>query len=127
MFFKNHLIFLFLNFLWCGLLVGLFGAVCALAKKLFRRNVYVCNLLSFCFWLLFGGLFAWLCYNFYNYSFCWFGLLAMVLGVILIKISIEFFFTILAKLLYNKIARSPAKEIFDGKSNDSNHGISRRV
>ena len=106
MFFKNYLIFLFLKFLWFGLLLGFFGIICNLAIKLFRKNVYAYNLISFCFWLVFGGVFAMLSLRYYNYTFCWFGLLAIFIGYFLVKISVEFFFTFFAKLLYNKLAKS---------------------
>lgn len=115
MFFKNYLIFLFLKFFWWGLAFGMFGAVCSLTIKLCRRNVYISNLTSFCFWLAFGGVFAGICMRFYNYTFCWFGLLAMLAGLFLVKLSVEFFFTIIAKLLYNKIVRKNAKEARNGK------------
>ena len=67
-----------------------------------HKNVYFLNFVSFSFWLAFGFMFSQLCLMFYNYQFCWFGLLGMMLGLILVKISVEFFFTKFAMLLYNK-------------------------
>ena len=106
MFFKNHLISLAAKFLWVGLILGMFYIVCEIVVKLSRRNVYVTNIVGFCFWLLFGGLFARMSIVYYNYSFCWFGLISMLTGWFLVKISINFFFTKFAKLLYNKLANS---------------------
>jgi len=102
MFFRNSLIYLFLKFFWIGLILGLFLIVCGLVIKASRKNVYIYNIISFCYCLLFGGIFTYLCIKYYNFSFCWFGLLGMFLGLGLTKISINFFFTKLAKLLYNK-------------------------
>ncbi len=115
MFFKNALITLFLKFLWVGLIFGLIWIVCSLVIKLSRKNIFVFNIVTFCYFLGFGMTFAIMCVTLYNYSFCWFGLLAMAFGVILIKISIEFFFTIFVKLLYNKFTKSFYKGKKDGK------------
>ena len=105
MFFKNHLIALFAKFLWVGLILGLFYLICSAVIKLSKRNIYVSNIIGFCYWLLFGGAYAFFCANFYFHSFCWFGLLGMFLGFGLVKISIDFFFTKFARLVYNKLAK----------------------
>lgn len=102
MFFKNYLIFIFVRFLILGLYFGLARIPCKWAVRLSKNNVYVHNLVEFAFWLAFGGVFALCSVLLYNYTFCWFGLLAMFLGLILVKISIDFFFTNLILLLYNK-------------------------
>lgn len=115
MFFKNALIFLFLKFLWFGLIFGLIWLLCKAVIGLSKRNVYIFNLITFIYLTAFGVVYVWLCCNFYNYSFCWFGLLGMVLGAILVKISINFFFTIFAKLLYNKCTNSNLRGKKDGK------------
>ena len=115
MFFKNHLIFLFAKFLWWGLVFGLIYILCNFVKKLSKRNVYVCNFVSFCFWLGFGMIYALLCLNLYNYSFCWFGLLGMFVGVGLVRISIEFFFTKFVRVIYNKVIRIRLRKIDNGK------------
>ena len=105
MFFRNHLFLLALKFLWLGLVLGLVYVVVKLVYRASKRNVYVCNFVSFCFWLAFGMSFAWLSVWGYSGRFCWFGLLFIVLGMILVKISIDFFFTKFAGLLYNKFKK----------------------
>lgn len=102
MFLKNHLINLFCKYLWWGLALGLVYIFCRLVMKMSKRNVYVCNLVSFCFWMIFGVIFSLLCINYYGYQVCWFGLFGMFFGLGLVKISIDFFFTSFARLLYNK-------------------------
>ncbi len=102
MFFKNALMFLALKFLWVGLIFGLIWILCSFVIRLSRCNVFVFNIITFMFLLSFGFVFGQLCIYYYNYSFCWFGLLFMAFGVILVKISMLFFFTIFVKLLYNK-------------------------
>lgn len=101
MFFKNELIFIFLKFLLIGLYFGIVRLPFKLINRLTKNNIIVYNLASFCYWLAFGGIFAYLCVQFYNYAFCWFGLLGMFLGIVLVEISINFFFTNLFLLLYN--------------------------
>jgi hypothetical protein len=101
MFFKNGYIFLFARFFWLGLVMGLALILVDVAVKITRKNVYVFNLVTFLFVFAFGGVFAITCLKFYNYSFCWFGLLAMVLGTFLVKISIKFTFDKVVHLVYN--------------------------
>ena len=115
MFLRNHLIFLFLKFLWWGLIFGLFNIVCGFVKKWTKRNVYVHNLVSFCFWLAFGFVYYQICINHYSYQFCWFGLLGMLFGLFLVKISIDFFFTNFARLLYNKFAKRKSRKNQNGE------------
>lgn len=115
MFFKNHLVALSARFLWFGLVIGLFSIICSAVIRLSKRNIYVTNLVGFCFWLVFGGAFARMCVVYYNYSFCWFGLLFMFLGLFLVKISIEFFFTKFAKLIYNKLTKLKQRKLCNGK------------
>lgn len=124
MFFRNFYIALFLKFFWWGLVFGLLGILFLSIVKLWHKNVYASNLVSFCFILAMGVVHNRLCMLYYNYSFCWFGLLGMLLGYLLVKISVEFFFTILAKLLYNKFIRAKDKEAGYAKSK---HGKLRAV
>ena len=105
MFFKNHLITLALLFLWAGLVLGLFHIFCKFVIRLFRNNVYVTNIVGFCFWLAFGFVFSRICIVYYDYSFCMFGLFSMIVGFVLTKISVDFFFTKFAKLIYNRLTK----------------------
>lgn len=114
MFFKNATILLFGKFLWIGIAFGLVWLFFSLVINISRKNVYVFNLLTFVFWIAFGFVYVQLCLHYYNYSFCWFGLLGQILGLALVKISIEFFFTLFAKLLYNGINKG-LKRKKDGK------------
>lgn len=115
MFLNSENIDLFVRFLWAGLLFGLFYIFCKFIIRLARRNVYITNLVLFCYWLLFGGTFAYYSISYYNYSFCIFGLFGMVLGFILVKISIDFLFTKLAKFIYNKFSKSKKRKKIDVK------------
>ena len=115
MFFKNYLIYIFVRFLLIGLYFGLARIPCKWIVRLSKDNVYVHNLVWFAFWLAFGGVFALFSVSVYNYTFCWFGLLAMFLGLFLVKISIEFFFTNLILLLYNKFASRKLRKSKNGE------------
>lgn len=103
MFFKGQNIELFFRFVWLGILFGLCAVLVKLIIKMFKRNVYVINLVSFVFWLGFMIVFNLMCVYHYSYTFCWFGLLGMVAGMILVKTSIEFFFDRLVSFIYNKV------------------------
>lgn len=90
-----------LKFLWAGLIFGLIYLFCKFIVRLSRKNLYITNVVMFCYWLLFGGTFALYCMRLNNFSFTFAGLLSMVAGFILVKISIDFFFTKFCKLIYN--------------------------
>lgn len=119
MFFKNGLIDVSLKFFWVGLIFGLAWILCSFVIKLSRRNVFVVNLVTFSFILGFGLVFGRMCLFLYNYSFCWFGLLSMAFGVILVQISIQIFFTFLIKLLYNKFKNNFSRGKNHGKLQQS--------
>ena len=97
------------------LIFGLFNILCGLVKKWTKGNTYVHNLVSFCFWLAFGFVYYQICINYYNYQFCWFGLLGQLIGVFLVKISIDFFFTNFVRLLYNKFAKRRLRKNQNGE------------
>lgn len=103
MFFKGQEFSLFALFLWLGLVFGIIAIVFKTTAKLFKRNTYVVNLLTFVFWTGFGLTFCLMCNRFYNYSFCWFGLAGMCLGLVFIKISVQFFFDRFVRFIYNKV------------------------
>ena len=115
MFFKNHLIAVAFKFLWVGLVLGLAYIVVRCVYRLSKDNVYVHNLVSFCFWLVFGMSFSVMCISLYNCKFCWFGLVFMILGMFLVKFSIDFFFTRFARLLYNKHRIIRQKGVSNGR------------
>ena len=115
MFFSNFLFFLFLKFLWVGLILGVFKIFCNFVCKLSHHNIYVVNLVNFCFWSIFSIIFIYFCINFYNFQFCWFGFISMLIGIYFIKISVEFFFTNVLKLLYNKIDKDRLRKNRNGK------------
>lgn len=122
MFLKNHLVLLASRFLWWGLVLGMIYIICAIVIRAFKRNVYISNLISFCFWLAFGFIFIILCNSLYNYQFCWFGLLSMFLGLLLVKFSINFFFTKFVELLYNKLAKLKSRKKKNGKLQTNEKG-----
>ena len=103
MFFKGQEFSLFEIFLWVGLVFGAVALLFRWTAKLFKRNTYVINFLTFVFWTAFGLTFALMCNWFYNYSFCWFGFAGMCLGLVFIKVSVQFFFDRLARFIYNKV------------------------
>lgn len=115
MFLKTFLFSLFLKFLWLGLVLGVFKMFCNLVCKLSHKNIFIVNIINFCFWSIFSLFFVHFCVKFYNFEFCWFGFLAMFIGIYFVKISIEFFFTNLLKLLYNKIDKKNLRKNQYGK------------
>ncbi len=115
MFFKNHLITVAARFLWVGLIAGLVYIVIKFISKLSGKNVYVHNLITFCFWLAVGLVFSRACIVLYQCKFCWFGLLSLLVGMFLVKISIEFFFTKFMRLLYNVLKKKEKRDKRNGK------------
>ena len=103
MFQNEQMIELFIRFLWLGLVFGLISIPFKFVVKVFKRNIYILNLMSFVYWLGFGAVFDCMCIKFYNFSFCWFGLLGMLLGLLFVKISIGFFFDYFVRFIYNKV------------------------
>ena len=65
MFFKGQEFSLFALFLWLGLVFGIIAIVFKTTAKLFKRNTYVVNLLTFVFWTGFGLTFCLMCNRFY--------------------------------------------------------------
>lgn len=115
MYFKNFIVPLALKFLWVGLLFGLFLVFCGLIKKMTKRNLYIVNIVDFCFWLTFLFVFARMSFVLYDYEICWFGLLSMFVGLFLVKISIDFFFTKFAKMVYNGLTKLKRRKHRYGK------------
>lgn len=109
MFFNNHLIFLSLKFFWVGLIFGLVYILFYMTGKVCKKNIYVCNVLGFCYFLSFGFCYSLMSISLYNYSFCWFGLVFMLAGFYLVKKTQQIFFTKIAWLLYNKTANRKQK------------------
>lgn len=104
MFFKSAMILLFVKFLWAGLVLGVLSVVLKTIAKILRKNVIIVNLFMFVFWLLFGGLYIFLCFELNNFSFSEVGLFAMLLGVLIIRISVEFFFDYFIRFIYNEFS-----------------------
>ena len=112
MFFKGATIFIASRFLWLGLVFGSAYFLCRVLFRLFKNNVYACNLVSFIYYLFFGFLFSQLCLSLNNYSFCFYGLISMLAGYALARISVDFVLTFFVKLLYSKFTR-----LLKGKKN----------
>ena len=102
MFFKNAVILMFVKFLWLGLIFGVVRIVFKFISKIFRKNVIVVNILSFIFWLALGVVYFLMCFKLNNYSFSGIGLFGVVLGLLIIKISVEFFFDYFLRFIYNE-------------------------
>lgn len=103
-FFKNADIILATKFLWAGLVMGVIAVVLKTVAKMFRKNAYVVNLLTFLFWIAFGGLLSILCFELNCYSYSGIGLVSMILGVLIIRISVEFFFDYFLRFIYNEFS-----------------------
>ena len=102
MFFNNASVLLFVKFLWVGLILGLVSVVLKLIAKIFRKNIIIVNLFMFIFLIACAGCYLLLCVQFNNFSLSWVGLLGIVTGVVIIKISIDFFFDYFIRFIYNE-------------------------
>ena len=103
-FFRNADIILATKFLWAGLVMGVVAVILKTIAKVFRKNVYLVNLFSFIFWIAFGGIFSVLCFELNCYSYSGIGLVSMVLGLLIIRISVEFFFDYFVRFIYNEFS-----------------------
>ena len=103
-FFRNFEILLFVKFLWVGLIFGVVSIVLKTIAKIFRKNVFVVNILSFLFWLGFGMIYSFLCFRLNYFSFSAIGLFSMLLGVLIIRISVDFFFDYFIRFIYNEFS-----------------------
>ena len=115
MFLKNIFCSIYLKLFWVALILGLFKMFCDFICKISRHNFYIENLIGFCFGILFSIIFIGFCIYFNNYEFSLYGFLILIAGIKFIKISIEFCFTKLFKLLYNKIDKINLRKISNGK------------
>lgn len=102
MFFQNVNVLLFVKFLWAGLILGLVSVVLKIIAKILRKNVYVVNGLTFIFWMGFGTIYYYMCLLFNNQAVSMLGLFGMLLGILIIKISIDFFFDYFIRFIYNE-------------------------
>ena len=104
MFFRGQTIEIFFRFLWVGLVFGLISIIFRLVNKLSNRNVFIVNITGFVYWIGFGLCFNVLCMRLYNFTFCWFGLIGMIIGLCFIKFSIQFFFDYFIRFIYNEFS-----------------------
>ena len=104
MFFKGYQIELFSKFLWVGLVLGVCAIILKTISKVFRRNVYIVNTLMFVFVSAFGVIYSLMCFRLNNYSYSGIGLFSMLLGVLIIRISVEFFFDYFLRFIYNEFS-----------------------
>lgn len=102
MFFRNATIDLFVKFLWLGLIFGALHIIFKIITKIFRKNVFIANIISFIFWISLGFIFAVMCLKLNNYEFSKIGLLGTLSGLLIIKISVEFFFDYFIRFIYNE-------------------------
>lgn len=103
MFFRNGAFLLFVKYLWVGLIFGVASIILKLIAKLFKKNVLVVNVLTFVFWLSIGVIYQLFCIKYNNFAFFGAGLVAIVCGILIIKISIDFFFDYFLRFVYNEI------------------------
>ena len=102
MFFQNINVLLFVKFLWAGLILGVISVVMKTVAKIFKKNVFVVNFLTFIFWIGFGAVFYYMCLLFNNHAVSILGLAGMLAGIAIIKISIDFFFDYFIRFIYNE-------------------------
>ena len=111
MFFQNVNVLLFVKFLWAGLVLGLVSVLLKTFAKVARKNVYVVNGLTFVFWIGFCAIYYYMCLLFNRQSVTVLGFFGMILGIVIIKISIDFFFDYFIRFIYNEfILRKGKKE-----------------
>ena len=110
MFFRNGAVLLFVKFLWVGLVFGLIAIGLKTIAKLFKKNIFIVNVFTFLFWLSFGAVFLLMSFSLNNYSLSWIGLGGMIAGVIVIKISIDFFFDYFIRFIYNEFILGRGKK-----------------
>ena len=115
MFFDTNSFVLMLKFLWLGLVLGVFKMFCNVVCKISHRNIFIVNIIDFCFWSIFSLFFVYFCIIFYDFNFCWFGFVSMLLGIYFVKFTIEFCFTKITRLLYNKIVKMKSRKSHNGK------------
>lgn len=110
MFFQNVNVLLFVKFLWAGLILGLVSVVLKTIAKVLRKNAYVVNCLTFLFWLAFGAIYYYMCLLFNYQAVTIIGLFGMMLGIVIIKISIDFFFDYFIRFIYNELRLRKGKK-----------------
>lgn len=103
MFLKNGTVFLFVKFLWIGLIAGVLSIILKTIAKIFKKNVLLVNILTFIFWLGLGIIYQFLCVKYNNFAFSGIGLAGVLAGILIIKISIDFFFDYFLRFVYNEI------------------------
>ncbi len=114
MIFGNASILLFVKFLWAGFVLGLASIVLKTIAKLFRKNIFLVNVFMFLFVSAFAGVYFFMCIHLNNYSLSWVGFFGLVLGIAIIKISIDFFFDYFIRFIYNEFI-SKRKGKINGK------------
>ena len=102
MFFRNASALLFVKFLWLGLIFGVISIVLKTIAKIFRKNVFIVNILTAVFWFCLTIIFMAMCIRFNNYAFSGVGLFGVLTGIAIIKISIDFFFDYFIRFIYNE-------------------------
>lgn len=110
MFFNNASLAVAIKFFWWGMMFGLLHVFCQAIYKVFHYNKFVYNFVSFCYWLMFGAMFSFLCIKLNAHEVCFYGLASMFAGMCVIKISINFVLTFLFKLIYSRFARVRRKK-----------------
>ena len=102
MFFGNISILVFVKFLWAGLVLGVISIGMKIIAKIFRKNIIVVNLFMFLFVMLASCVYILMCVRFNNFSLSWVGLLGLISGIVIIKISVDFFFDYFIRFIYNE-------------------------
>lgn len=105
MFFRNAEIALFIKFLWIGLVFGVIAIVLKNISKIFRKNIVIVNILSFSFWLVFGLVYYFASFRLNNLALSGVGFAGMLAGIIIIKISVDFFFDYFIRFIYNEFIK----------------------
>ena len=111
MFFGNASVLLFIKFLWLGLIFGIISLILKTIAKIFKKNAFIVNVLMFVFMIALAGMYLFMCVHFNNYSLSWVGLFGVIIGVLIVKISIDFFFDYFIRFIYNEFISRKRKRL----------------
>ena len=102
----------FLIFSILGLICGFGYDILKVIKNLFKNNIFIVNIIDFCFVVLCGFCFIFCIFKFEYGSFKLFEIISFIFGIIFEQIIVEILFTSPIKWVYNKIKLARNKKDF---------------
>jgi hypothetical protein len=96
---------IFLKFLVLGLVFGAASSIVKLVNAIFKNNIVIVNMCWFIFFAVLGGAHTILILKICSGKILAYTFFATILGLILAKITIVFFFTKLGSMVYNILAK----------------------